>query len=77
MEIRENAQKNQENSGRCIKKRLNSSYFITILRKNSGKLNFQLIPPFPGKHQLRQPCTQALFVESKEHGYEVAFGTLI
>jgi hypothetical protein len=40
MEIRANARKNQENSGRFIRKyRLNSGNEITILHKNSGKLS--------------------------------------
>jgi hypothetical protein len=40
MEIRANARKNQENSGRYLSEnRLNSGDFITILHKNSGKLS--------------------------------------
>jgi hypothetical protein len=43
MEIRANARKNQEISGDKSENKLNSSNFITILHKNSGKLSTALL----------------------------------
>jgi hypothetical protein len=39
MEIRANARKNQENSDKFIRNRLNSGNVITILHDNSGKFS--------------------------------------